>query len=86
MTEKADTELVTSGPYRKVRHPIYTGILLAMVGTAVAVSWYWMLPVVLMALYFGYSAIMEERHLVTVFPEAYPAYQRTSKRIIPFIF
>jgi protein-S-isoprenylcysteine O-methyltransferase Ste14 len=30
---------VISGPYRRVRHPIYTGILVASIGTAVALSW-----------------------------------------------
>ena len=39
MSQKDDPELVTSGPYRLVRHPIYSGILLAGVGTAVALSW-----------------------------------------------
>ena len=38
MTEKDDPELVTSGPYRVVRHPIYSGILVAGVGTAVALT------------------------------------------------
>jgi len=33
MTQKIDPELVTTGPYRKIRHPIYSGILLAMVGS-----------------------------------------------------
>ena len=32
MSEKVDPELVTSGPYRRIRHPIYSGIVLAMVG------------------------------------------------------
>jgi protein-S-isoprenylcysteine O-methyltransferase Ste14 len=42
MTQKADPELVTTGPYRRVRHPIYSGILLAMIGTGIAVSVYWL--------------------------------------------
>jgi protein-S-isoprenylcysteine O-methyltransferase Ste14 len=44
MSRKADPELITTGPYRSVRHPIYLGLILAMVGTAVAVSWYWLIP------------------------------------------
>ena len=39
MSQKENPELVTSGPYRLVRHPIYSGILAAGIGTAVAVSW-----------------------------------------------
>ena len=38
MTQKDEPELVTSGPYRLVRHPIYSGILLANIGTALAPS------------------------------------------------
>jgi protein-S-isoprenylcysteine O-methyltransferase Ste14 len=38
MTQKAEPELVTTGPYHRVRHPIYSGIILAMIGTAIAVS------------------------------------------------
>src|SRR5215469_2998590 len=45
MSEKADPELVTTGPYRRIRHPIYTGIILAMIGTAIAVSPYWLIAV-----------------------------------------
>ncbi len=39
MTQKDEPDLVTSGPYHLVRHPIYSGILVAGVGTAVALSW-----------------------------------------------
>src|ERR1700751_2952362 len=42
ISKKEEPELVTSGPYRLVRHPIYSGILLAGVGTAVALSWMWL--------------------------------------------
>ena len=42
MCEKVDAELVTSGPYRYIRNPIYSGIILAAIGTAVAISWYWL--------------------------------------------
>ncbi len=45
MTQKDDPQLVTTGPYRLVRHPIYSGILLAGVGTAVGLSWVWLTPV-----------------------------------------
>lgn len=86
MSEKADPELVTSGPYHRVRHPIYSGIILAMVGTAVAVSIYWLIAVALLAAYFVYSAVMEERYLTSQFPDTYPAYKRSTKMLIPFIF
>lgn len=86
MTEKQDPELVTSGPYHTIRHPIYTGIILAMVGTAVAVSVLWLIAVALLGGYFIYSAVMEERRMATVFPDTYPAYKQSTKMLIPFIF
>ena len=85
MTQKDEPELVTSGPYRLVRHPIYSGILLASVGTAVALSWLWLPVVALAAIYFVYSATVEERYLAEQFPEDYPAYRRSTKMLVPFV-
>jgi protein-S-isoprenylcysteine O-methyltransferase Ste14 len=85
MTEKDDPELVTTGPYRLVRHPIYSGILTAGIGTAVALSWLWLIAVVLAGSYFIYSATVEERYMGEQFPETYAAYKRTSKMLVPFI-
>ena len=86
ITQKADPELVTSGPYHLVRHPIYSGILLAGVGTVVALSWLWLTAVVLVGFYFVYSATVEERYMTERFPEAYPPYKRSTKMLIPFVF
>jgi protein-S-isoprenylcysteine O-methyltransferase Ste14 len=86
MTQKDEPELVTSGPYGLVRHPIYSGILTAAVGTAVALSWTWLIAVGLAGVYFVYSATVEERYLIEQFPDAYPAYKRTTKMLLPFIF
>ena len=86
MTEKAEPELVRTGPYRYVRHPIYSGILLGMAGTAVAVSVYWLIAVVVLGGYFIYSAFIEERNMTRLLPDAYPEYKRSTKMLIPFIF
>ncbi len=85
MTQKEEPELVTSGPYRLVRHPIYSGVLVATVGTAVGLSWWWLVAVVLAGVYFGYSATVEERYLTEQFPEAYPMYKRSTKMLVPFV-
>jgi isoprenylcysteine carboxyl methyltransferase (ICMT) family protein YpbQ len=85
MSEKADPELVTTGPYSAIRHPIYSGIILAMIGTTLAVSLYWLIAVALVGAYFLYSATMEERYMTGVFPEAYPSYQQSTKMLIPFV-
>jgi protein-S-isoprenylcysteine O-methyltransferase Ste14 len=86
MSTKEDPELVTSGPYRLVRHPIYSGILIAGAGTAVALGWVWLIVVLLIGIYFVYSATVEERYLTEQFPDAYPAYRRSSKMLVPFVF
>jgi len=85
MTQKVDPELVTTGPYRRVRHPIYSGIILAMIGTAIAVSLYWLVAVVVLGGYFIYSATVEERYLAERFPDSYSEYKESTKMLIPFI-
>jgi protein-S-isoprenylcysteine O-methyltransferase Ste14 len=86
MTLREKPELVTGGPYAFVRHPIYTGILFATLGTALAVgAWYFL--VVLIALgYFVVSAGREEKDMVQHFPDAYPAFMARTKRLIPFVY
>jgi protein-S-isoprenylcysteine O-methyltransferase Ste14 len=86
MSQKEDPELVTSGPYSKIRHPIYTGIILAMIGTTIAVSIYWLIAVLLIGAYFLYSAIVEERTMTRAFPDSYPGYKASTKMLIPFIY
>jgi protein-S-isoprenylcysteine O-methyltransferase Ste14 len=86
MTQKDEPELVTSGPYHLVRHPIYSGILVAGAGTAVALSWLWLIAVALAGIYFVYSATVEERYLTEQFPDVYPVYKRSTKMLLPFIF
>jgi len=85
MSQKADPELVTAGPYSSIRHPIYSGIILAMIGTTIAVSLYWLVAVVVIGAYFLYSAIVEERSMARLFPGSYPEYKRSTKMLIPFI-
>jgi protein-S-isoprenylcysteine O-methyltransferase Ste14 len=86
MTRKEEPELVTSGPYRLVRHPIYTGILAGMLGTALATYLYWLIAFAVMGVYFVYSARVEERLMAASFPSTYPGYRARTKMLVPFVF
>jgi protein-S-isoprenylcysteine O-methyltransferase Ste14 len=85
MTQKDEPELVTSGPYRFVRHPIYSGLLLAILGTALATNIYWLIALGLMGTYFVYSARVEERLMTSSFPAVYPSYRARTKMLVPFL-
>jgi protein-S-isoprenylcysteine O-methyltransferase Ste14 len=85
MSQRADPELVTTGPYGRIRHPIYSGIILAMAGTAMAVGPYWLNAVAILGAYFLVSAIIEERTMAKLFPVGYPAYKRATKMLIPYV-
>jgi protein-S-isoprenylcysteine O-methyltransferase Ste14 len=85
MTQKAEPELVTSGPYRFVRHPIYSGLLAALLGTALATNLIGLIIVTVLGAYFYYSASVEEKNLTVTFPTAYPAYRASTKMLIPSI-
>jgi len=84
-TLKENPELITSGPYRVIRHPIYTGILLAAAGTALAESLLWLLVLVVAAIYFVIAARREERLMAEQFPDQYPAYMKRTKMLLPFV-
>jgi protein-S-isoprenylcysteine O-methyltransferase Ste14 len=84
-SQKDDPELVTSGPYRFVRHPIYSGILLGVLGTALATNLLGVIIFAILAAYFYYSASVEEKNLTATFPTTYPAYRRATKMLVPFV-
>lgn len=85
MSIKADPELVTTGPYKWVRHPIYAGGLCAALGSALAAGPIWGVLFVLSLSYFLPSARIEERRMAQLFPREYPAYRERTKMLIPFI-
>ena len=85
MTAKDDPELVTSGPYRLIRHPIYSGILLGVFGTSLATNVDLLIAVGMIGAYFLYSATVEERILTRSFPATYPSYKARTKMLIPFV-
>jgi protein-S-isoprenylcysteine O-methyltransferase Ste14 len=85
MTKRNDPDLVTTGPYRLIRHPIYTGVILGVIGTALATSLYGLIAAAVMLAYFGYSAHSEERFLAERFPDTFPPYKARTKMLIPFL-
>ncbi|WP_460674011.1 methyltransferase family protein [Larkinella ripae] len=85
MSVKEKPDLVTTGPYRTIRHPIYTGILLAMFGCLVTAGFMWLIWLLLFGAYFIYSARKEENRLLDLFPTDYRAYQKRTKMLIPFL-
>jgi protein-S-isoprenylcysteine O-methyltransferase Ste14 len=85
MSRKEEPELVTGGPYAFVRHPIYTGIALAMLGSAIGESVFWAVLLIAFAPYFVYSARREEELMCEQFPGQYPDYMRRTNMIVPFV-
>ncbi len=85
MTQRAEPELVTSGPYRFVRHPIYSGLLTAMLGTVLVNNLLGLIVVAALTAYFYYCGTVEERNLAATFPAAYPQYRARTKMLIPFL-
>lgn len=86
MTERAEPELVTSGVYAYIRHPIYTGFILGMIGAAIGESVVWLIPLVASAPYFLVSAWREEKRMLHLFPDQYSAYLARTRRFIPRIY
>jgi protein-S-isoprenylcysteine O-methyltransferase Ste14 len=86
VTLKRDHELVVDGPYAFVRHPIYTGILVALAGTALAVGeWRSVLAVAIAALAFWRKLRIEEAVMRRQFGEAYARYAARVSALIPFV-
>jgi len=86
VTLKRDHELIVAGPYCWVRHPIYTGILLALSGTALAVGeWRAALAVALAAVAFWRKLRIEEAVMRRQFGEAYARYAERVPALIPFV-
>jgi protein-S-isoprenylcysteine O-methyltransferase Ste14 len=83
MSRKEQPELVTTGPYAIIRHPIYTGLIVAMLGSAIGVNVLWALPLVLAGAYFVYSARREETVMLQLFPEQYAAYMARTGMLAP---
>ncbi len=78
--------LIRTGPYRIVRNPIYTGLLVGYAGTAIVIGvlWAFLLVLLLLAAFLG-KIREEERFLLEEFGEAYEQYRREVRALIPFL-
>jgi protein-S-isoprenylcysteine O-methyltransferase Ste14 len=82
-----DHRVVEKGPYRLVRHPSYTGVLITFIGLGLAVQSWGALLVLLgvFGLSFGYRMRVEEKTLLSELGEDYANYMKRTKRIIPYL-
>ena len=86
-TIKQDHELIERGPYGLVRHPIYTGLLLAVFGSALAGGHAWNVAVFAMiTILLIVKSKAEEALLSRQFPDAYRDYRQRVKALIPFVY
>jgi protein-S-isoprenylcysteine O-methyltransferase Ste14 len=86
ITEKADHELIRSGPYRLVRHPIYTAIIGMFLGTSlVSGDVHAFLGTAVMAAAYARKIRLEERNLAQVFGPRYDEYRRETRALVPWV-
>lgn len=86
ITIKEDHKLIRTGPYALVRHPIYTGLVIAMFGTAIAIGELrGILAVILVVIAYTRKIRLEERVLDAQFGGEYEHYRREVKALIPFV-
>jgi protein-S-isoprenylcysteine O-methyltransferase Ste14 len=83
---KEQHEFVMRGPYAYVRHPIYSGIMLAALGTALLGSILGIVVFVVTTITLAWRMDKEERIMLELFPGQYPAYQQRTKRLVPFVW
>lgn len=84
VTLKAGHELIRTGPYRFIRHPIYTGILLATIGTTLALDeWRGVISCGLVLITFYFKARREERFLAQEFGSGFDEHARHTGMFLP---
>jgi len=87
VTLKEDHTLVQSGPYRIVRHPIYTGLLVALLGTAIALGELrCFLGLLLAAIAWKIKSLSEETLMVQQFGDQYARYREHVKGLVPYLW
>jgi protein-S-isoprenylcysteine O-methyltransferase Ste14 len=85
--ERPPDRIITVGPYRYTRNPMYLGHLMFLVGLAILFwSWFGLIVVVLRALWFHRRVLHDEGRLEKIFGAEYSAYRARVKRWIPGAF
>ena len=81
-------EIIDTGPYKRIRHPSYTGALLAFLGLALCLdNWVSLALIVLpTVLAFGHRISIEEHALANALGSPYTSYMRRTKRLVPWIY
>jgi protein-S-isoprenylcysteine O-methyltransferase Ste14 len=83
---KENSQLVQTGPYKFVRHPIYSGVILAAFGWALLIhGWLTILYAIALLVFFDIKSRREERWLGEKFPE-YHSYQKRVRKLVPWIY
>jgi len=87
VTLKHDHELIRTGPYALVRHPIYSGLLLGLLGTVIVFGqWVVAIAFVLIAAAIWRKSRIEERYLAEIFPDDYARYCADVPALVPSFF
>jgi len=88
VTIEKDHELVERGPFRFVRHPSYTGVLLAFVGFALTLRNWGAIAVILVPIFVAFVRRMnvEEEALARALGDRYEQYMKRTRRLVPFIY
>lgn len=87
ITIKVDHELVRQGPYKLLRHPIYTGILAMYTGMAmVSGSWLALIGIAMAVFAYARKIRLEEANMVTAFGTEYDAYRHETWAVIPWMW
>ncbi|SDR02067.1 Protein-S-isoprenylcysteine O-methyltransferase Ste14 [Rhizobiales bacterium GAS113] len=86
VSTKKDHELVTSGPYQYVRHPMYTGGAIACIGSAIVGGGAWIFLLVILGAIFIWRVGAEDKLMEQQFPNEFPDYKKRTKALIPFVW
>ena len=82
---RAGGRLVREGPYRWIRHPMYSALLLAGLGVAIGAGGWSAVALAALAVVLWLKARIEERGMRAAHPD-YADYERRTRRFVPFVF